>query len=133
VRCGLCESGTYCSIHDEPREYEPPAHDVPSFFYFNNASLGTSRVYHVRNCNGKLSEKTKVEATESNANLLRTLGYTVCKTCRLRYEKDEKAREHADLIETYRIAGLVLPPEFELRVYWHRGRGNPVEIWSSKH
>lgn len=107
--------------------------EVPEFIYFSNPEAAVpSRVYHTRNCNGRLDERTKLEATEANVELIRRLGFTVCKTCALRWEKEQKAREHADVIEAFGIAALQVPPEFELRVYWHRDKGNPVEIWNSK-
>lgn len=107
--------------------------DVPEFIYFSNPNaVNASRIYHTSNCNGHLSEETMMPATEENVTLIQRLGFTVCKTCLLRYEKEQKAIEHATLIEVYRVAALPIPEEFELRVYWHRGKGNPVEIWNSK-
>jgi hypothetical protein len=107
--------------------------EVPEFIYFSNPDAqNQSRVYHTRNCNGRLDERTKVPATEANIELIRRLGFTVCKTCKLRYEKEQKRKEHALMIETYEIAALAVPDEFELRVYWHRETGQPVELWSSK-
>lgn len=107
--------------------------EVPTHIYFGTSTVAPSRIYHVRNCNGHLSETTKVPATEETLELLHKLGYTVCKTCKLRYEKEEKAKEYATFIEAYNIVGLTMPPEFELRVYWHRpGKGQPTEIWNSK-
>jgi len=79
-----------------------------------------------------MSELNKVPATEETMALLKQLGYRPCNTCKLRYDKEQKAQEHADFIESLEIASWPVPDEFELRVYWHRGKGNPVEIWSSK-
>lgn len=107
--------------------------EVPEFIYFSNPdAVNASRVYHTRNCNGRLSEATRVPATSENVALVQRLGFTVCKTCKLRYEKEQKAREHEALIAQYGIASLAVPNEFELRVYWHRLVGQPVEIWSSR-
>jgi len=107
--------------------------EIPEFIYFSDPNaVNASRVYHTRNCNGRLDERTKVAATLENVELIQRLGFTVCKTCKLRWEKEEKAREHAVIIEAYAIKALEVPPEYELRVYWHRDVGQPVEVWSSK-
>lgn len=107
----------------------PPA----EFIYLPRADTQPmSRVFHVTNCNGRLDERQRVPATEQVLDIVSRLGLTLCKTCSLRWEKELKAEEHRALIETYQIAALSVPPEFELRVYWHRGSGNPVEIWSSR-
>lgn len=106
---------------------------IPEYIYFSNPnSVSPSRVYHTANCNGRLNEATKVPTTEEALALVHNLGFTVCATCKLRYDKAQKAIEHVAFIEDYGIAALPLPEEFELRVYWHRGKGNPVEIWNSK-
>lgn len=107
--------------------------EVPEFIYFGNPnSPNPSRVYHTRNCNGNLDEDTKIPATVESVDLIQRLGFVVCKTCKLRYEKEQLAITHAAFIEDYGVAAQTYPEEFELRVYWHRGVGNPVQIWSSK-
>lgn len=113
---------------DDAISVTPPA----EFIYLPRAGAQTSRVYHVSNCNGRLDERQRVAVTEQILDIIRRLGFTLCKTCSLRYEKELKLEEHRAVIETYQIAALDIPSEFELRVYWHRGAGNPVEIWSSK-
>lgn len=107
--------------------------EVPEFIYFSDPNaVNVSRVYHVRNCNGRLNEATKLPASNENLAIVQRLGFTICKTCKLRYEKEMKAAEHAAILEVYGIAAFNVPPEFELRVYWHRDKGQPVEIWSSR-
>lgn len=106
----------------------PPA----EFIYLPRAGAQMSRVYHVSNCNGHLDDRQRVAVTEQVLDIVRRLGLTLCKTCSLRYEKELKLEEHRAMIEAYQVAALAVPPEFELRVYWHRDKGNPVEIWNSK-
>lgn len=106
---------------------------VPAFLYVSSGQHQQTRVYHTDNCNGRLDNAERFAATEENVEMLRRLGYSPCKTCRLRYEKAMKARECAAVIESFNLAALSIPPEFELRVYWHReDRSQPTEIWNSR-
>jgi len=90
-------------------------------------------IYHTEVCNQQFIQYTEVEATEDRVFMLKTLGYTLCKTCELRHNKRENLKKNADFIEAVGIKSLVLPDDYELRVYWHRSENkNPVELWSSK-
>lgn len=106
--------------------------DVPTKLYVSKTSAITTRIFHTMDCNGKLGQHTAIDATEENVELLGNLGYSLCKTCDKRMKKTILMEEQEALIEALGVTAFSMPNNLELRVYWHRDKGQPVELWSSR-
>lgn len=91
-----------------------------------------SKIFHTRRCNGRLENANVFEATEETVAFLVKLGYRVCDTCSARAEKEMKLDEHRLVLDAYGVTALAIPPDLELRVYWHREGKTLTQIWSSK-